>query len=260
MEVELVLYLSTTIVVEPTLEISVNATAQKKIADEIENLEERYNIYIARMILNNYLLSCWTNSIATKVYRHPAWVAVAGVLHTDTQEHSNGHYCLVSVKYARLFASIFANMSIVISQDDKAKIGLGTACDLYMPQWPTGTSSYTHMQNLKSLMLDSQFNDILKFNEQIKPVWILIVDSGPDENFRYLKNIKSKYNPVKREIVILSEKLAGITLPINHFGKHSCNLIFGKYVYIQYVDTFTNPFGNLQFESTEKEKTEEIKR
>ncbi|CAG8760279.1 39264_t:CDS:2, partial [Gigaspora margarita] len=36
MEVELVLYLSTTIAVESILEISVNAMAQRKIADEIE--------------------------------------------------------------------------------------------------------------------------------------------------------------------------------------------------------------------------------
>ncbi|CAG8833970.1 22799_t:CDS:2 [Gigaspora margarita] len=140
MEVKLVPHFSTTIVVEPILEISVNAIAQKKIADEIEklkmltesqevvrydkvadpkrrkkvikvriidnlckNLEEKYNIYMARTILNNYLLSRQTNSIATKAYRHPVWVAIASISRTDTQEHPDRHYCL----------------------DDKAKVGLG---------------------------------------------------------------------------------------------------------------------------------------
>jgi hypothetical protein len=78
----------------------------------------------------------------------------------------------------------------------------------------------------------------------------------------------------------LSGKLAGITLPIDHFGKHFnsqgnvtnpelaaqnfqyagealCNiwsrdLIFGKRVDAQYVDMLKNPFENLQFESTEE--------
>ena len=34
-------------------------------------------------------------------------------------------HCLASVKCARQFASVFVDMSVIISQDDKAKIGLG---------------------------------------------------------------------------------------------------------------------------------------
>ncbi|CAG8720151.1 23264_t:CDS:2, partial [Cetraspora pellucida] len=74
-----------------------------------KNLEERYNIYMAQTILNNYLLPCQANSIAAKAHRHPAWVAVAGVSCTDTQEHPDGHYCLASVKYAKQFASMFSD-------------------------------------------------------------------------------------------------------------------------------------------------------
>ncbi|CAI2182576.1 15166_t:CDS:2 [Funneliformis geosporum] len=82
-------------------------------------------------------------------------------------------------------------------------------------QWSLGTSSLTHMQDLE-------------------------MDRRPDENPRHLKNIKkyiqlfqkfdldyltvqthtlgqSKYNPVERSIATLSKKLAGITLPIDHF-------------------------------------------
>ncbi|CAG8760277.1 39263_t:CDS:2 [Gigaspora margarita] len=73
---------------------------------------------MARTILNNYLLSRQTNLIATKV-------AVASVLRTNTQKYPDGYYCLISVKYTRQFASMFADMSIIIFQDDKAKVGLG---------------------------------------------------------------------------------------------------------------------------------------
>ena len=167
------------------------------------------------------------------------------------------------------------------------------------------------MQDLESLVANSRYTDTLKANGQIRPIWILLVDGGPDENPRHLKNIKvycqlfkkfdldylsirthapgqSKYNPVERGMATLSEKLAGITLPIDHFRKHLdsqgkvtnpelaaqnfqyaeeilCNLwshdsIFRKYVDTQYVGTFTNPFKNLHFEGMEKEKAEELKR
>ena len=39
--------------------------------------------------------------------------------------HENGHYCLASVKSARQFAEAFSEYSIIISQDDKAKVPLG---------------------------------------------------------------------------------------------------------------------------------------
>ncbi len=79
-----------------------------------KNLEEKYNIYMARTTLKNYLLPRQSNSIAAKAHHHPAWVAVSGVSRTDTREHSDGHYCLTSVKYARQFASMFADMSVII--------------------------------------------------------------------------------------------------------------------------------------------------
>src|SRR6266540_2637983 len=167
------------------------------------------------------------------------------------------------------------------------------------------------MQDLESLVANSRYTDILKANGQIHPIWILLVDGGPDKNSRHLKNIKvycqlfkkfdldylsvrthapgqSKYNPVERGMAMLSGKLAGVILLIDHFGKHLdsqgkvmnpelaaqnfqyageilCDLlihhsIFGKYVDTKYVGIFTNLFKNLHLEGTEKEKAEELKR
>ncbi|GES90527.1 hypothetical protein GLOIN_2v1766467 [Rhizophagus clarus] len=93
-----------------------------------KNLEENYDVYMSRTTLKNYLLPRQSNSIAARAHHHPAWVAVAGVSRTETRDHPDGHYCLASVKYARQFATVFADNSVVISQDDKAKIGLGGTC------------------------------------------------------------------------------------------------------------------------------------
>jgi hypothetical protein len=80
---------------------------------------------MARTTLKSYLLPSQSNSITAKAHHHPAWVAVSGVLCIDICEHPDSHYCLASVKCAKQFASTFADVSVVISQDDKAKIGLG---------------------------------------------------------------------------------------------------------------------------------------
>jgi len=41
------------------------------------------------------------------------------------KSHTNKHYCLASVKAARIFAEVFADETVIIFQDNKAKIGLG---------------------------------------------------------------------------------------------------------------------------------------
>ncbi|CAI2191946.1 11342_t:CDS:2, partial [Funneliformis geosporum] len=81
--------------------------------------------------------------------------------------------------------------------------------------------------DLESLALNFQYDDILKTNEQIRPIWILLVDGRPDKNPRYLKNIMVYCQLFKKfDLDYLSVrthipgKLAGITLPIDHFGKH----------------------------------------
>ncbi|CAJ0643233.1 11507_t:CDS:2 [Entrophospora sp. SA101] len=252
--------------------------------------------------------------VKVRIIKNLPWVAVAGVSCAETRDHPNGHYCLASVKCAKQFATVFADMSVVISQDDKAKIGLGvpavgrTFHTLQSVHEPVCVADHDFpVGNLESLTLDPQYDDVLKTNGEIRPIWVLLVDGGPDENLRHLKNIKtycqlfrkfdldyltvrthapgqSKYNPVERGMATLSGKLAGITLPIDHYGTHLniqgkvinpdlalqnfryagealCNiwhhdLIFGKSVDARYVEELVNPFENLQFEGTEKEKIE----
>ncbi|EXX61864.1 hypothetical protein RirG_167160 [Rhizophagus irregularis DAOM 197198w] len=148
---------------------------------------------MARTTLNNYLLPQQSNSIAARAHHHPAFVAVASVSCTKIRDHPDGYYCLASVKSARQFATIFADKAVIISQDDKAKIGLGVPA----VGWPfrtlqsvhepvsvanhdfslengqklvpssLGTSSLSHMQDLKNLALDPKYNDVLKTNGEV---------------------------------------------------------------------------------------------
>jgi hypothetical protein len=96
---------------------------------------------------------------------------------------------------------------------------------------------------------------------------------------------QSSYNPVERSMATLSQKLAGITLPIDKYGSHLnsqgqvndlelamknsryagealCTLwerdpIFGKPVTVQYTDQKSSPFDDIIFPGSEKEGTNE---
>ncbi|GBC10440.1 hypothetical protein RclHR1_09630004 [Rhizophagus clarus] len=137
------------------------------------------------------------------------------------------------------------------------------------------------MQDLENLALDPKYNDVLKTNGEIRPIWVLLVDGDLDKNSRHLKNIKnycqlfqkfdldyltirthvpgqSKYNLVKRGMATLSRKLAGITLPVDYFGSYLNTqgkvIDLEKSVDAQYVKELTNPFENIEFEGIDKKK------
>ncbi|PKK63533.1 hypothetical protein RhiirC2_812683 [Rhizophagus irregularis] len=96
-----------------------------------------------------------------------------------------------------------------------------------------GTSSLSHMQDLENLALDPKYNDVLKINKEVQPIWMLLVDGD--------------YLTVRTHA---SESLCDIWCK---------DMIFGKSVNARYVEELTNPFENLEFEGTDKEKEEERK-
>ncbi|CAG8730611.1 14973_t:CDS:2 [Cetraspora pellucida] len=111
------------------------------------------------------------------------------------------------------------------------------------PQYELGTSSITYINNLNLLVNSGYFDNMVKVDNKIRPIWVLLIDKGPDENLHYLKNIPnycnmfhsfnldyltvrthapdySVYNSVERSIATLSRKLVGMVLPINQYGTH----------------------------------------
>ena len=207
-----------------------------------EALEEKYNIYLSRQCLSTYLQPRHQNTFAARRHHHPAKVGLASVARTEMKTHVDEHYCLASVKAARTFAEVFANEAIIISQDDKAKVGLGVPAvgrtfktiqtvnepvtvedhdfpfgskiklipSVYLiinpgdssdtlrtgqlsifirPEYFIGTSSTTHMADLESIISNEIFSATLKQENKVKPILILFVDGGPDENPKHMKNI-----------------------------------------------------------------------
>ncbi|GES87572.1 hypothetical protein GLOIN_2v1766467 [Rhizophagus clarus] len=179
-------------------------------------MEENYQQYLSKSCLQTYLLPRHPNSNQAKRHHHPALIRNVAVSRNEMSSHEDSHYCLASVKGVRQFAETFPEHSIIISQDDKAKVPLG----------------------FQESFLDS--------SNMHRPIVVLLVDGGPDENPRHLKNIKqyckyfrdadldymtirthapgqSAYNPVERSMASLSRKLAGITLPHDKYGSHLRN-------------------------------------
>jgi hypothetical protein len=66
-----------------------------------------------------------SNIKAAKTHHHSAIIANTSVSRSERNEHIDEHYCLASVKGIKQFAAIFPTYSVIISQDDKAKVPLG---------------------------------------------------------------------------------------------------------------------------------------
>lgn len=232
-------------------------------------------------VLNMALLPRYPNTHNALRHRYPANVKIAAVSRSEMNPHIDEHYCLASVKMVREFTSTFANHSIIISQDDKAKIGLGIPVvsrtfqslqsfnepvtvsnhdfphgakqklvpsvyliinpedtneslrqgqlSIYVrPEYFVRTSSMSHMRDLIDITKNDNYTQIFKCEGFLKSIWVLLVDGGPDENPRHLKNIieyccffceldldylsihthapsQSAYNPVERSMCTLGK-------------------------------------------------------
>ncbi|CAG8834202.1 3988_t:CDS:2, partial [Gigaspora margarita] len=223
-------------------------------------------------------------------YHHPAKVALTSIARTDMKLHVDEHYCLASVKAIWIFAEVFTNDTVIVSQDNKAKIGLGIPAvghtfkskqtinepvsvadhnfftgskmklipSVYLvidsansndnlrlgqlaifikPEYFIGTLS-TYIADLQSLVTNKQFAIAIMKRDKVKPIWVLLIDRGPDKNPKHMKNIvqycnffyifnfdnltirthapdQSAFNSIEKSMSFLSKKLAGITLPVD---------------------------------------------
>ncbi|GBP53742.1 Probable ATP-dependent RNA helicase DDX27 [Eumeta japonica] len=108
----------------------------------------------------------------------------------------------------------------------------------------SSSTANTHAQDFETLLKLEEFRPLAKTDHGlVKPVVIMTVDGGPDENPRYQKVIgfaiqhfkrhdldalflatnapgRSAYNRVERRMAPLSRDLAGLILPHDHFGSH----------------------------------------
>jgi hypothetical protein len=93
-----------------------------------EEMEENYNIYMAKSTLQNYIQPRHPATKEAQRHHHPAQIRLAAVGRNEMSSHIDEHYCLASVKSVKSFASAFPRDVVLISQDDKAKVLI---CNLF---------------------------------------------------------------------------------------------------------------------------------
>ena len=139
---------------------------------------------------------------------------------------------------------LIPSVYLVINPADSSNtLRTGQLSIFIRPEYFIGTSSMTHMVDLESIVSNEEVSITLKKEGKVRPIWILLVDGGPDENPKHMKNIiqyahlfrtldldyliihthipgQSAYNPIERSMASLSAKLAGIILPVGEFRSH----------------------------------------
>ena len=110
----------------------------------------------------------------------------------------------------------------------------------------SSSTAYHHLQDMKRIRRLPEFESSFFIDGvvgQSKPMMIITVDGGPDENPRYEKTIisavdyfctydldalfictnapgRSAFNRAERRMVKFSKDLSGVLLPHDHFGTH----------------------------------------
>ncbi|CAG8816433.1 20364_t:CDS:2, partial [Gigaspora margarita] len=104
-----------------------------------------------------------------------AKIGLVSVARTNIKLHIDKYYCLVSVKAAWVFAKVFAKDSIIISQDNKAKVGLDV---------PVVGHTFKTIQLINKLVRVKDYN-FVKENKikLILSVYLLINPTNSNTNF-----------------------------------------------------------------------------
>ncbi|CAG8845228.1 26405_t:CDS:1, partial [Gigaspora margarita] len=95
-------------------------------------------------------------------------IKTSAVSKSEMNSYINKHYCLASVKLVRVFASTFANFSLIISQDDKAKVGLDILA--------VGRT-FQSIQSFNEPVIVSDHNFSHRVKQKLIPLVYLIINS-----------------------------------------------------------------------------------
>lgn len=166
------------------------------------------------------------------------------VMNMEYQVKLPDHDFVIAVGH-KLVPSVIAGLTIAEGKLDNA-VGYSGPTFIGIRSGKHDSSvAATHAADLRHLYDNVEsFRSILWQNDGlIKPILVIFVDGGPDENPRYRETIRfacaqfihlqldalyvstqapgrSAYNPVERRMAPLSRFLAGIILPHDTFGNH----------------------------------------
>ena len=166
------------------------------------------------------------------------------VMHMEYKIKLSDHDFVVAPQH-KLIPSVIA--AIGIKQNSITELsGVTYSGPTYVAIRSAKHSSSTaeqHLFDMKRIALLPEFQDDMFINGLHKPIMIITVDGGPDENPRYNKTItcaidyfctnkldalfvatnapgRSAFNRVERRMAPLSHDIAGVVLPHDHFGSH----------------------------------------
>lgn len=145
----------------------------------------------------------------------------------------------------KLIPSVIAGLEVSVDKLDNAVSYSGPTFIAIRSGKHDSSVAGTHAADLRYLYdtVQSFKNLLYRQDGTVKPVLMVFVDGGPDENPRYKETIKaacanfihfqfdamyvstqapgrSAYNPVERRMAPLSRQLAGLILPHDIFGSH----------------------------------------
>lgn len=167
------------------------------------------------------------------------------LMHMEYRVKLPDHDWVIAEKH-KLIPSVYAGIKITPSMLGQPQ-AVGYSGPTYIAVRSgkhSSSTANTHAQDFETLLSLEDFQALTKTDHGfVKPVVIMTVDGGPDENPRYQKVIRfaiqhfqrhdldalfiatnapgrSAYNRVERRMAPLSRELAGLILPHDHFGSH----------------------------------------
>jgi hypothetical protein len=170
------------------------------------------------------------------------------LMHMEYQVRLPDHDFAVAHKH-KLTPSVYAALEVQSNGygDPKAVTYSGPTYIAIRSLKHSPSTSFSHAIDFNRLKELENFEKFLKLpNGESKPVFIQLVDGGPDQNPRYQKTIDiaidnfvknkldalfiatnapgcSAFNPVERRMAPLSKELSGVILPHEEFGSHLKN-------------------------------------
>ena len=166
------------------------------------------------------------------------------IMHMEYRVKLSDHDFVLAPKH-KLVPSVIASVSI--NENSIGVPGVTYSGPTYVAirrAKHTSATAFSHLQDMKRIRTLDAFNEDLFTSDGLsKPVMIITVDGGPDENPRYEKTIlcatdyfstynldalfiatnapgRSAFNRVERCMAPLSHDLFGVVLPHDHFGSH----------------------------------------
>ena len=164
------------------------------------------------------------------------------LMHMEYKVRLTDHDFVIAPRH-KLVPSMIASMTVKKNSKMAVTYSGPTYVGIRSAKHSTSSACH-HLFDMKRIRGLDEFRESLFCDDgSSKPVMIITVDGGPDENPRYSKTVmcsidyfvscnldalfvatnapgRSAYNRVERRMAPLSHDLAGIVLPHDHFGSH----------------------------------------